>query len=145
MGERAVCICFAGDHLLVMRRVKHGRRYTVLPGGGIEPGETAAEAAVRELREETNLRGAIIRSLGSFPHTGRIAHFFLMRAEPGELRLGGPEAAQQSAANQYLPTWIPADVWEAEPIVPAEARAVILRAYAEVSASTRGKATGASG
>ncbi len=34
------------------------RHYWVTPGGGVEPGETFAEAAQRERREETSLREA---------------------------------------------------------------------------------------
>ncbi len=42
------------DRLLLLRHVHHGMWGT--PGGAMEPGETPAQAASRELREETGLQ-----------------------------------------------------------------------------------------
>ena len=47
----------AGGRLLVIRRGRPpGERRWSLPGGRVEPGESDAEALVRELAEETGLR-----------------------------------------------------------------------------------------
>ena len=48
-------------HVLIGRRAKSPRRDVwSLPGGHIEPGETASEAALREVREETAVRAEIL-------------------------------------------------------------------------------------
>jgi len=53
MKVRATIICEQDRHVLLVR--KQGGRWT-LPGGKLERGESAADAAVRELLEETGLR-----------------------------------------------------------------------------------------
>lgn len=52
MKVRATIICEQDRHVLLVRKLKG--RWT-LPGGKIEPGETVAGAAIRELYEETGL------------------------------------------------------------------------------------------
>lgn len=55
VSARAVVVDGEGRVLLV-RHSDNGRAFHVLPGGRVEPGETAAEAACREVHEETGLR-----------------------------------------------------------------------------------------
>ena len=52
------------DQLLVFDLPAEPAFSAVVPGGRLEVGETAAEAAVRELREETGLEVEVIRELG---------------------------------------------------------------------------------
>ena len=54
--------------VVLVRQWKQGvRRITLeLPGGMIDEGETAAEAGVRELREETGYAASSLEHLGSF-------------------------------------------------------------------------------
>jgi 8-oxo-dGTP pyrophosphatase MutT (NUDIX family) len=52
-----------GEAYLACVRVKGGK-VLALPKGHLEPGETASQAAVREVREETGIEAAIVDSLG---------------------------------------------------------------------------------
>ena len=59
--------------LLLIKRAHHpGAGLWSLPGGRVEPGETDAEALVREMREETGLTVQAGRLLGSVrrPYSG---------------------------------------------------------------------------
>ena len=52
-----------GNHILLIQHREHagGRAYWLLPGGGMEPGETEIECVRREMREETNLEVQVER------------------------------------------------------------------------------------
>jgi 8-oxo-dGTP diphosphatase len=63
-----------GGHLRVLfiRRARAPFQGSwALPGGFVEPSETVAQAAVRELAEETSLTGVQVTELGCFSKPGR--------------------------------------------------------------------------
>jgi 8-oxo-dGTP diphosphatase len=96
MPRPEVCvgaIVVDGSQLLLVRR---GRGAAVgawsVPGGRVEPGETLAEAVVRELAEETGLEGVCDRFIGWVERIGDEHHFvildFAVTVLPGEPRAG---------------------------------------------------------
>ena len=54
----AVVVVRLGHRFLIVHERKHGQRW-YLPAGRVEPGETFAEAAIRETREEAGLEVAL--------------------------------------------------------------------------------------
>ncbi|QYF87949.1 NUDIX hydrolase [Brevundimonas sp. PAMC22021] len=74
-------VCMRGDEVLLIRRGTPPRLGEwSLPGGRIEPGERAIEAALRELREETGVEAEMLGLIdvvdGVFPEHGR--HYVLI-------------------------------------------------------------------
>lgn len=104
-GPRAVAVVARGSKLLVIARRLDGRAYAVLPGGRVEPGESPAQAAVRELAEECTLEGTVVRHLFDDSRGGRPASYFEVDVPEGEPVLGGEEARAQSDDNHFWPLW----------------------------------------
>ncbi len=88
----AAC-CFltndAGELLLVQRSIEPRKGLWTLPGGFVEMGETTDQAALRELEEETALRGEGTSLLGvstiSSKHGGVIVIGYKVERWEGEL------------------------------------------------------------
>lgn len=86
---------------LIGRLDRRGRLMWSLPKGHLEAGETAEQAAIREVHEETGIDGVIVKPLGTidfwFVAEGRrihkTVHHFLMRATGGSINADDPEVA----------------------------------------------------
>ena len=84
-GVRVAAVVKRGGELLLVRHQKPGRDpYWVLPGGRLEPGETIPECAVREVGEETGLRGRFsgVLYVGEFLREGRHTVDVTVRVDP---------------------------------------------------------------
>jgi 8-oxo-dGTP pyrophosphatase MutT (NUDIX family) len=87
---------------LIGRVDRRGRMLWSLPKGHIELGETAEQTAIREVAEETGIRGSVLAALGRidywFVTDGRrvhkTVHHYLMRCAGGELSDDDLEVAE---------------------------------------------------
>lgn len=98
-------IVFKDDKILMVRQHHEGRDIWMLPGGNIEENENSAQAAVREVKEETGLDIEILDTAWHVeevsPERGqRFVNYMVGRITGGELKLGrDPEFADD---NQVL-------------------------------------------
>ena len=60
----AVLVVQDGKYLLAERNKENYQGYWIIPGGGVNFGETIQEAAIREIKEETNLDVELIKLIG---------------------------------------------------------------------------------
>ena len=94
--------------------VRRGIRATrIFPKGHVEPGESLAETACRELAEEAGIAGKAVREVGvsTFPR-GRLlieVTYFLVRfvghvepAEPREVRLAQPRRGENASPRSPM-------------------------------------------
>jgi ADP-ribose pyrophosphatase YjhB (NUDIX family) len=110
MKKASRAIIIKDGRILLIHRIKNNKEYYVLPGGGIEEGESPEEAVIRELKEETNLDIRINSLLWTYEENvngeKRPGHYFLIKKFEGNLRLGSLELGRQSKNNQYSFEWI---------------------------------------
>lgn len=92
----ATAVVRRNGRLLITRRASSGLLGGLweFPGGRIENRETAEQACLRELKEETNIRATVCSHLGTVRHA--YSHFrihmdvFLCDYKDGRIRLNGP-------------------------------------------------------
>ncbi len=118
---KAVCVCRHGDRILVnaaVDTVKRERYYGPL-GGEIEFGEYAADAVVRELREEIGVAVEDVRLLGVlenvFTYDGTPGHeivfVFDARLADPSLYARATLVGEESNGLTFVAQWLPLETF----------------------------------
>ena len=105
-----------GRAMLAAIRPRGRERIWALPKGHIDAGETAAETALREVREETGVEGRLVEKLGDvrYVYTAsyeggsgervfKVVSFFLLRAGRGRIDAIDESMRVEVAEARWLP------------------------------------------
>jgi 8-oxo-dGTP pyrophosphatase MutT (NUDIX family) len=101
MKASAIVIIFSADHSSVLLIKRRDVPVWVLPGGGIESGETAPAAAIREAFEETGFQVHIERAVAEYEPINRLASKTYTYA--CHTIGGAPSTGDETRAVQFFP------------------------------------------
>ncbi|MGH2562491.1 MAG: NUDIX hydrolase [Thermomicrobiales bacterium] len=106
---RARAVIIDGGAVALIERHRGGQHYFVFPGGGVDEGESAEAAVVREAREEVGIAIEVGRLVAEVERRDVLQFFFLARVTGGAFGRGeGPEMRGEGR-GEYRPVWIAID------------------------------------
>jgi len=114
MRTRAGIILIEDERVALIERHRAGLDYFVFPGGGVDEGETAEQAAIREAMEELGVEVAIKRKVVVIHFDQSTQVYYLVERVSGEFGTGTGEEFTDSDPNDpeeeiYIPIWMPID------------------------------------
>lgn len=123
-GESVAGILFNSKRTQVLLIERRDLPVWVLPGGGIEAGESPEEAAVREVEEETGLRVKIARKVAEYSPLCRLAkytYFFECEILSGNIKTGFETKGVEFFPLNELPRRLPPPYrdWINDALVPS--------------------------
>jgi ADP-ribose pyrophosphatase YjhB (NUDIX family) len=128
IGGVRVVILDEENRILMVRQFHEGRDFWLVPGGGIEQGETSIAAAEREVREETGLEVKVGKLIWHVEEVSgargmRFVNFFLADIIGGELRLGSdPEFGEDGQVLREVAFMTKEEIRALPEVYPASLR-----------------------
>jgi len=134
MRIRAAALIVQNDAIAVIERHRAGKHYFTFPGGGVEPGETPEQAAVREVLEELGLHIQVVRRVAEVWFRGERQDHFLAEATGGTFGTGKGEefnGAHRPLHGTYRPLWMPVAELPGKLVLPAGVAAIAVKALTD--------------
>jgi ADP-ribose pyrophosphatase YjhB (NUDIX family) len=132
LRRRATLYIVENDHILLISRMRNGRYFYVIPGGGVEQNESWDEAARREACEETSLTvklGPVLKedTWQMYDITQKERAYLVTQFE-GVPHLNDAEMlARQTDYNQYALAWLPLEKFAEVECYPPQVNTAVIR------------------
>ncbi|MBX3015756.1 MAG: NUDIX hydrolase [Caldilineaceae bacterium] len=119
MADRACIALYDEGRILMVRQRYRGTIHWTFPGGGIEPGETPRDAAIREVAEETGLVVILHELLAQCPRTNGQGTYYCYRGtiSQGEVQLGSDPELGECTQELLEVRWQPLTTMRTHPEV----------------------------
>lgn len=133
MRKRAGIILIHNDRVALIERHRAGLHYFIFPGGGIDEGETAEEAAIREAHEELGITVEIQQKIAEVRFNENRQIYFLVNWVDGEFGTGtGEEYGELDPAHgTYEPLWMLMDEVLGNNVLPKPLAEIVVRSHKE--------------
>jgi ADP-ribose pyrophosphatase YjhB (NUDIX family) len=123
IGGVRVVVLDKDNRILMVKQHHEDKDIWMVPGGGIEEGESSMAAAIREMNEETGMEVEIGRMIWHTEEVSdrgqRFVNFFLGRLKGGHLHLGAdPEFDSEHQVLREVKFMSRAELQEVEHLYP---------------------------
>lgn len=132
MKHRVGIILIDDEKVAVIKRIRDDSVYYVIPGGGMEKGETEIETATREAKEELGINVSELKFAMSFRQIDTHSYYFVGKYN-GLFGTGkGEEYDIFRNRGNYIPCWIPIEKLYGMNLYPHEVKHYLLQQKAGV-------------
>ncbi|PFA70769.1 DNA mismatch repair protein MutT [Bacillus sp. AFS015802] len=127
MRNRVGIILIEDGKIAVIKRIRDGCVYYVIPGGGMEKGETEIQTAIREAREELGISVRELKITLTFKQNSTHSYYSVGEYSGLFGSGNGEEYDISRDKGKYIPCWIPIEELPRIHLYPQEVKHYLLQ------------------